>query len=1089
MYNKEYQFSTNSLLLNRNKELYAAYLNTAQQNVFIILKDLSTILGYKFINDDTKMLQNVIFKELKSNKFPEKVSQIIDGLQVRFGFLRLLAYKESRNRLKRNDAFPEPIDYYVVLTAWISYLTDLRNFCSHANHVEIPLPSNVLYGMWLLYDSDWKNFKTVNNYTDEEVSHLLRRSEKGERLDFNYKFVCTDNKLTEIGFLYFLCLWLSDKDSVEVLKKHKGFKGGRSKAHQATIKLFTRYKIKLPKTRLQSVVSEDSLFLDMVSELQRCPDILYKLLRYEDQLKFRPNNQFDINDQTDEIEHITLLTRKKNRFYYFALRFLDSSFRELKFQIDLGNYCYKTYEQMMEGENRKRRWVKRLTAFGNLYDFLDVCRPDVWHRNMLNLDDVSRPEKYFTDTTPHYHMGNVNTIGMRFMPNYKRESIWPQITDNNGNLIAEPRNVAPEFWLSLYELPFVVFYELLRLEGKTKYSAEDIIRIYRNRYIAFISKIDDGSLQPPMSKEAIVKVLSNFEIKISDIPQSIVNYLLQKPTRDFNKIAEQRLAEMLIETENLIRRVERQSDSFAKKVGSKDYIPMRNGQIADYLARDLILLQKPSIDDKGKANATEFQLLQSKLAFFSANISTLSETFKLCKLIESNNQHPFLFKIDLKLCKGLVDFYKKYLKLKREYLQDCVNKKDYFDCHFLKLRRESIPFKELIKRQGQSVMNLPRGLFKDKILKVLSNNHETSSLINDLQQHNRLNATFIIKSYFEQCLDDNSQQFYSFLRSYEILNKMFDDRMTNSKIKLRKSYYSPEQLSQSKQLFDDKLSNFLTSLSNGKRNVQKDSEVTPFEEKTVKINKQFNAFKENEKQIRLYETCDRVLFMVIRHYRHKLTASYSHPLSSSVPDEFKLEGIMPASDQGFLSKGIELRFPYRNVKDKQHSIEPEKIVVCTGMKPKDYGNFRIIMVDRRIHGLFQYLDLREIRFEAIQLELMWFDKYRIEVIHKVLELEKKFIVAQNKELGNKKYLNHREDILELIPELDTNEVLRLNELRKMVFHSQYPNIELFQSDVDSSKFNNLFNYNRNSTDILNQSIFVQLKNLAIREYTHAISLI
>ncbi len=230
--------------------------------------------------------------------------------------------------------------------------------------------------------------------------------------------------------------------------------------------------------RLTSDNSTEGLLLDMVNELKRCPKELYPLLNDEDREKFKVKIEDIEFDSEEEYKAMPVLKRSSNRFFYFVLRYLDSELQNLKFHIDLGNYCFHVYDQEIEGTIRKRRWIKKMTEFGNLEDLADDKRPSEWVEKTQKLEDrdIDKAEIYVTDTTPHYHINGQN-IGIKFINNYpklkSRNEIWPDLPDfDNTNKTGKPKNVVPDCWLSLYELPSIVFYHLVQQQNSSSPSVE-----------------------------------------------------------------------------------------------------------------------------------------------------------------------------------------------------------------------------------------------------------------------------------------------------------------------------------------------------------------------------------------------------------------------------------------------------------------------------------------------------------------------------------------------------------------------------------------------------------------------------------------
>ncbi|PIB35793.1 hypothetical protein BFP72_10500 [Reichenbachiella sp. 5M10] len=1091
-----------------DKPFYATYLNTAKQNVFLILREISDKLELGFTTKDTGMLSTELWSKLKNNDQPEVSQKIIERLENQFTFLRQLALNhardkayssevdsyqndyngDSQDKINSNEAESSPEDYHDVLKLWIEQLNSYRNYYTHAKHKPVQLDPAVIDGMRDLFDADWKEFKDRFGFEDSVVGHLIRRGKNGELANFTYAFA-DRHGTTEKGFLYFVCLWLEKKDAQELLKKHEGFKRSSLSYEKATLERYTWFRTKIPKPKLVSDHSEAGLFMDMVNELKRCPQPLYNTLSEKDKDTFKQLDTADAShgQESEGDEDYTLtpvLKRHSNRFYYFALRYLDQSFEHLRFHVDLGNYCFHSYDQVIEDMPRKRRWIKRMTGFGKLTDFDEAHRPATWGEKLPDPLAQEKPDTYITKTTPHYHLdgtGEVKNIGIKWVDSYDRKKIWPNVSEPYTHGKSDrPHTEAPDFWLSLYELPAVAFYQMLHLQNKDRVhqSAETVIRDYQQNLKNFLTAVAQGRISPGYTLETLSAELDKSNLRISYIPKAVVKYLLNKKGKAYDEKANIRLQELQKENSRLLSKVNRQKPHYHKHTSNKDYVAMKAGYMADFLARDMIRLQQPIDQDQGKANGTEFQLLQAKLALFGKSKDTLHVTFKLCNLIDAANPHPFLHKIKLSKCHGILAFYTEYLHLRDGYLLQCLQEKKYNKYHFLKLNPVDTNIQTLIERQLDAVMNLPRGLFKQPILQAMTIINATKTLVQQLKELPSVNVAYMIQSYFEHVRHDGNQEFYTYKRNYELLDKLYDNKTGRSKTKAR--YFTGQELEQKTKEIKQKLAQKIDAA------IRKKANATEEEKQRIRDNyqKAYKAFTHSEKQIRLHKSCDTVLFMMVDHmYRYgdflldRRKKKNEQPQLLELADSYKLRSIKPDTDQSFLSMLLPIAIPvFYPEKTSKH----QRTIAREQLKVKNYGDFRSFLKDRRLYTLLPYISDEVVQFEAIQREFAAYHRSRESVFEKILSFEKTVIAQHNIQPNKYGYIEHK-DILDeaRIPEEQYHQMI---DIRNALCHGTYPNPEKFKDQVDGSDFNALKHIGLNAPEASQKSIITQLEQIALRLY-------
>jgi len=1098
-----------------DKPFFSAYLNTALQNAFICLRDICERTGLPFdVGQDGNLQTLSLWNKLAANTEPELVQQIIGLLHERFPFTKHLAVQEAYINHKGYE--PGPAEYREICTTLLQQLYNFRNYYSHAAHPPYQLLPDTVVLMQVLFDAGRIQVKERFNLATKEVNHLVRLGKGGKELrDFRYTFL-KGNTLTEKGLAFFTCLWLQRKNAQEFLKKLEGFKKSESRSQQATLELFTYYGLHLPQPRLTSDTSSNGLLLDMVNELKRCPEALYPLLSTANRDEFKAMPDDENAELQDEYEAMPILKRHDNRFYYFALRFFDRHFKNLHFEIDLGNYCFHSYGQVIGETARTRRWLKRMTAFGKLQDFTGD-KPPRWQEKVLTIAERSNSDAkvYVTDTTPHYHINN-NTIGIilknqqAYEASKANDSLWPTLPPYDAANPQRPQPNQPDMWLSLYELPAMVFYHLLQQQHPQLPTAENIIIQHRKKMQSFFTEIANGTLVGGNYASSLHTLLSEKGLERQQVPKAILQYLEGQPPADYTAKAERLLSALITETKERIDKVSKTEDGAKRKPGSKDYIPLKNGHLADFLARDMLLLQPAEqgdkAKDKNKANGTEFQVLQASLAYFAANKTSLPQLFALCRLTHSSNPHPFLSTINIQVCRGLLDFYSAYLTQRLAYLQHCLQKADFEQYHFLKLSREKQqPVDTYIKKlaeklKNEIVTNLPRGLFLQPLLNLLQADAAGATIAQQAYALTRVNVAWLIDRYFTQVRQDGAQAFYGYGRAYELLDKLYDTRTPKEMSQQRPhQYHTPAQLAT---MQADIMQRLQQKTKNDRNKPGSKLTPNPLEQQTGISDANWQAYKhftEAEKDIRWNKTCDMVLFMMVDELfrkefltdanRRKQGQTATTAGQVQLGEDYRLSAIKPNADSGILSLQTEAKlaipYQYETNLDKvlfvkgsrsEPSALQHKTVVQATIKIKNYGDFRSLLKDRRIASLLPYITDNEVQVEALRRELDWYESARLAVLEKVQAFELAAIQGQNQQTLYK----HHDLLARYLPD-GSMRLAELRQLRNAFAHSTYPDWWLFKEQVNGQTFNTLQQHTT-AQPTKQHSIAWQLANLTMNYY-------
>lgn len=271
------------------------------------------------------------------------------------------------------------------------------------------------------------------------------------------------------------------------MKKFKGFKNETTPPFRATIQAFTTYTLKTPDVKLGNDNLKQSLLMEILSELNKCPKELFNHLTDKDKKIFDPKvegvekenvvlnstNYEDINDEDLEeaIKELTALKRHEDRFPYFALRFLDEihTLEDIRFQITLGKLVTDKYDKTIIGNKQDRRIIKTINAFGKLSDFenkeheiLTILKKE------LDNEDIK-----FEQFSPHYNMNNNKIAFYIFDKNENKEKIkYPNVFENKSTDTSLQNN--PTGFISIHNLTKLLL--LLNIQEPNKNTTEDIIK-------------------------------------------------------------------------------------------------------------------------------------------------------------------------------------------------------------------------------------------------------------------------------------------------------------------------------------------------------------------------------------------------------------------------------------------------------------------------------------------------------------------------------------------------------------------------------------------------------------------------------------
>jgi hypothetical protein len=497
----ENQNLENKKTLQNNPEYFGAYLNMARHNVFLIINHLTETfnqLDFLKIDDDADIWKNkpkkgqekspnetnIILNIFDSTqkKYEDERKKVFDYLIRRhhFSFLKIFINDnlEKDDLSKGNkDAIIDYDGLNQFLNLAFEELNHFRNAYTHYLAIDdkgirvqrkINIKKDLKPKIELLfkYAPRYSYLRNTKTQTIDDYNHILKKYQLFESVE--------SNCFTEQGLFFFINLFLERSHATKFLKKFTGFKDESTSPFRATIQAFTAYSIKVPDNRLGNYDTKQSLLLEMLSELNKCPKELFNRLTDKDKELFDPkleetakqnlilnnHNYNDINDDDleDAIYELTALKRQNDRFPYFGLRFLEetNAFKNIRFQITIGKLIVKRYDKKIIGEEQDRRVIKTINAFGKLSDFehKETEILAILKKGFEKDDSI-----VFEQFAPHYNMNN-NKIGFYIFDENDVKIKYPNVFENKTDKTEFQNN--PSGFISIHDLPKVLLLENLK---------------------------------------------------------------------------------------------------------------------------------------------------------------------------------------------------------------------------------------------------------------------------------------------------------------------------------------------------------------------------------------------------------------------------------------------------------------------------------------------------------------------------------------------------------------------------------------------------------------------------------------------------
>ncbi len=828
--------------------------------------------------------------------------------------------------------------------------------------------------------------------------------------------------LSDIGIVFFICQFLEKRYAAMFLDAIKPwpqeFDGTEKKA---VLEVFSVFHIRPPKEKYDSQRPEYALGLDMLNELQKCPTELFDVLSD----KARDMLSVDIHAQGEDVvqdDGVTVkngkvqMKRIRDRFAPLALQYIDRKevFDDIRFMVHLGNYRFKFYKKQCladNGPDTLRILQKEINGFGKIHD-VEIERKRkysaLFKKTRTTTDenesktkiqeqvaDTPDSKPYMTDTKAHYLFSN-NRVGLRLFNDSSKLDI-PEVTKQGLPLTSasEVKLLLPDAWLSIYELPGLIFYQHLHKEygAKGNYpSAEDILKSYIGAYKRLFSDIKEGTFQgwddtkyKPLSQEVLPIKIKKY-IQNGNGVQSAY----------FHKKARERIKEMCKQTQAELTGFK----SKISKMTAKDnkfkkghYIDLRPGSISMRLCRDILFFMEIP-EEKSVITSANFNSLQSALAMSATTMAKVDEMLSPLK-------HPFLqealkryHNLSKDKCFKVFDFYRIYLEERADYLESIkkISSEQLIKLpflHYSRIRwrdRNNSSIKELAGRYEQ--FELPRSLFTQYAKKILVENCSLSLEAETAER--KLGMSNLVNDYFKTVMNDATQKFYRWPRHYKVFDLLGGNTIRNQVVH---NFMVPNQLQKMmhdrKNLEPNKL--MCDKAKNAIKQKKGNDGLTENELAKQILHKAYKEYDENERIIRRYAVQDTLMFLMAKDILLGIDGIEKESL-----DKFKLKDILPNNNETIL----ELMVPFNVsliVNGTNVTIRQEEKI-----KIKRFGEFYRYNSDTRLKSLIPYLVKNlgtgvgvsiEIDRDKLETELSQYDLNRIEVMKQVQSLEQSIIAS------------------------------------------------------------------------------------------------
>lgn len=810
--------------------------------------------------------------------------------------------------------------------------------------------------------------------------------------------------------------------------------------------MFCIYRIRIPKGKRMDMYDTKSIVaLDILNELSRCPNELYKLLPHDGQKEFQDKVKDKLHDDdTDYFERV----RYNDRFPYLAMRAIDEQkiLPTIRFQIALGNYRFRFYDKMcIDDRSQLRILQKSINGFGRLRE-MEEMRKREWgmgenaekqEENKLQFkkyrleviedgtildlqksvaDDKIGNIPYITDVRAHYNIFN-NRIGLYWEKEENQDKdksqdilIFPKlaINPNNGKSKANVEQTAPKCLLSVRDLPALLF-----LYHLNKDKVENVIKNKYNALVMLFNEIKQNG-KTNIELHTDQKVIhwkvdgKRYTLNLCEIPDKLRKYLgdnnIKKSSEGFvnkvkyakNQIFDERLKKidiLLKDYDNSCSRI-----ALDNRNGKRGFRRISHAEQAEYIVKSIMDWLPENAEARKILTGLNYNKLLSFLSLYDGLVG-LHDKENLKRILENAKvlvSHPFLQEVVKYKDKAnnIESLYKLYLEKEKEHLKKFVENEDKRTITVDNYNK--LPFihegRERWKENGDNdeyYKSLANRFLEETIM--LPDGVFTDAICEVLKNDDR-NVSFLIAEYYKKNGDgDESQPFYftnedKYKREYAFLTKLIDQKIGSTTEKAH-VFLTVEEIKQ--------------KIKEYKKKYPKDHPKRP---SLIKI-------ENTERTIRRFKTQDMVLFLTAKKMLEKDVKEHeSYEQNNETVKNMKLKNMFMEKDQdnehnNFLSLAGNISFPYPvKVGEKGSQINYIIKIKQDNLSLKNYGKLRRLLNDTNTRGRLYTLLYRlamwdkennpnptlemEVKYSDITADFAQFNILRPKVFNSIQELEK-----------------------------------------------------------------------------------------------------
>lgn len=943
-----------------DKHFFAGIFNSILLNIELSLKELSRRNQYAGGDHLEAAFKNASYSDWERNfSFLSESFHFMEALQIQ---------KDNEKDSPLASKKKSKEDIFNLLKAIINQAKQYRNYYSHKHHSDVELTTLVSdFLNELLLESAYKVKK--NAKSDSYKEHLYTKYKSSIDIDVNERnkdkprnkqikadqsisftinrainyyidsetnslkefasCSTSSNELSRNGLILFSSLFLNKKQLEYLFSHTEYFKDTRELKFQITRWVFSSFAYRDIRKLFKSSFSKDSLLLQMVDELTKCPHELFTYLSSERRKEFIEDLNSYISEGSfdKEITHEVIRKRYENKFPYFAIRFLDEfmKFPSLRFAVTVGKFNHDSREKEYDATHTSstRNILEKMTVYERL-SFVTEKKESLVSEvdgEENNKDLYLGWQKY---PMPHYNIVS-NNIPIWMDVNIKcnhevdpRKKDKPSKQDILAEIEMENSPTQPIAFLSVNELPALL--HSILVEGKTAKEIETIIKskIYKLRNELRNPESLSAEEQKNLPKRLYQALNSSTGSTNSDKLKADIEKELDKaPLSDIR-------------------------DKYSKTSKNADQLSTsEKGKIAVFISNDMVRFAHPEDREKIKGHQhSEFQKLLSYYNLQKDEVKTFINNDLGIDLKNHSikNIHSCFYK------NNLIDFYDCYMNKRDAYLEDLLKKAKsgqiswgHFN-GFTKRKYINASLEEVKKGLLDSTVNLGRGIFDP-----------TPTC------HSKNNKSAPKAKWFKYSNDSDKQLFYSYNRNYPIQEK--------------KDVQPPKKIN------TIGINPNTESLTNQYNNFVKSERGTKFR----------NQIYKNELQIKRVSREDVFTLIMVNYLFKNVVSKVGNDfelnlneffIEKKLKEEIERKALDGEPDESYiLNKQLEMTLLDGKIKDV--------------IRLKNVGKFNKLQNDQRIHNLCSYDEDKVWKMDELHLELESYEFNRSNVIFKLtFDLEK-----------------------------------------------------------------------------------------------------